>query len=382
MAEHCCSGRSGGDSQLRDALINEFCEMARIDAESGHEGAISELAKAKLRELGFDVIQDDAGRKFGGEAGNVIGRLPGARGSAPIMLCAHLDRVVPGRGVKPVVKGDLLVSGGDTVLAADDLSGVVGILAGVRLAKAVRADLPPIEVVFTVSEERGLSGASNLDYSAVTSRSAYVLDSSSPVGTVILSSPTHVGLDVTVIGRAAHAAVNPQDGLSAIQVAAHAIAQIPFGWVDERSTANIGIISGGSATNIVCEQVAIKGEVRSLDGARASELAEEYGRRFHDTAARFGATARVAAELHYRGYSIPRDAAVVKRVHEAIRKIGREAAFESTMGGSDGNIFNTRGIETVVLGTGAEQVHSTRETQSISELVTTAELVREIILAG
>lgn len=359
-------------------IVDEFIELVRIDAESGSEAQMAAAVAGKLKGIGLEVEQDNAG--------NVIGRLS-AHGSGcscgdAVMLCAHLDRVPPGKGVNPVVRDGVIYSSGDTVLAADDIAGVTAILAGLRMAKASGQCLPPVEVVFTVSEERGLRGAKQLDYARLASKTGYIFDAADPVGTVILSSPTHMGLEVQITGRAAHAAANPEDGISAIQAAAEAIVEFPFGRVDAQTTANVGIVSGGTATNIISEKAYFKAEVRGLDHQRALNLAEECAARIRDTAARRGARADVATTVDYRGYVIPKDATVVERAVRALRAAGRDAVFQSTMGGSDGNVFNAHGIACIVLGIGSRDVHSTRESQPISELMAAAELARDLILVG
>lgn len=367
------------ENSLAAEMIEEFCTLARIDAQPGREAAISNIAAAKLESLGFEVIRDDAGKHFGGETGNVIGRLPGDKGGDPILLCAHLDRVAPGNGIEPVVLEDRIISSGNTVLAADDLVGVVAILAGMRLALAECVALPPVEVVFTVCEEKGLAGSKHMDYSAVRSRIGYVLDAARPVGVVVLQSCTHIGLEVTVNGRAAHAGINPEEGISAIQIAAHAIAQIPFGKVDADTTANIGVVNGGYATNIVCEKVSLSAEVRSLDHTRALSLAKEFTGCFRETAAAYSASAEASTSVYYPCYRVDSDSQVALRVQNALSRLGRPAVFERSMGGSDANMFNLHGVESVCLGVGFEQVHSCRESIAISELVAAARLVRELV---
>jgi len=361
--------------RLERALVDEFIELVSIDAESGCEAEIAARVMSKLRDIGLDVEMDDAGAKFGGNAGNVIAR---AGEGDPIILCAHLDRVKPGKGIKPVVDNGIIRSSGDTVLAADDISGVVAILAGLREAKKHRP-LPAVEVIFTVSEETRLQGSKHLDYTRLHSKMAYIFDASSPVGTVVTSSPTHVGFDVNVVGQAAHAAVNPEDGVSAIRAAAFAISKLPFGWVDDHTTTNVGVLNGGAATNIVCDSVRFKGEIRSLIASRASELANEFTGTIISEAKAHGTEAEVITAVDYSGYSIDRNAPVVARVVEALRRIGITATFESTMGGSDGNIFNANGISSIVLGTGCQLVHSTREFLPVPELVASARLVESLL---
>jgi tripeptide aminopeptidase len=360
---------------LERALVDEFIELVSIDAESGDEAEIAARVMSKLTEIGLDVEMDDAGSKFGGNAGNVIGRI--GEGD-PIILCAHLDRVKPGKGIKPVVDDGIVRSSGDTVLAADDISGVVAILAGLREAKKHKP-LPAVEVIFTVSEETRLQGSRYLDYTRLRSKMAYIFDASRPVGTVITSSPTHVGFEAHVAGQAAHAAVNPQDGVSAIRAAVFAISKLPFGWVDDHTTTNVGVLSGGAATNIVCDSVKFKGEIRSLVASRASQLANEFTGTIASEAEAHGAKANVMTKVEYSGYAIDPSAPVVVRVVEALRRIGIAATFESTMGGSDGNIFNANGISSVVLGTGCSLVHSTREFILVSELMASARLVESLL---
>ncbi|OPZ64284.1 MAG: Peptidase T [Firmicutes bacterium ADurb.Bin506] len=357
---------------MEKALIDEFVELVSIDAESGDEARIGQVVADKLRAIGLDVTVD--------AAGNVVGRAgAGTAKGEPFILCAHLDRVKPGKGIRPVIKDGIIRSSGDTILAADDIAGVVAILAGLRSVAATCSGLPPVETVFTVSEEVRLGGARQLDYSSLKSKSAYIFDASRPVGVVVTSSPTHVGFEAQVTGRAAHAAVNPQDGVSAIQAAARGVVRLPFGWVDDHTTANVGVVTGGTATNVVCDRVTLRGEVRSLNAARAVKLAQDFAQVISVEAATVGAEAEVTCDVHYHGYVIPSDAPVVQKVAKAIEAIGRSAVIESTMGGSDGNVFNANGITSVVLGTGCESVHSTRESMPVSELVAAAKLVEALL---
>lgn len=362
--------------RLERALVDEFIELVSIDSESGCEAELAALVMNKLRDIGLDVEMDDAGLNFGGNAGNVIGR---AGEGDPIILCAHLDRVKPGKGIKPVVENGIIRSSGDTVLAADDISGVVAILAGLREVKK-RRPLPAVEVVFTVSEETHLQGSRHLDYTRLRSKMAYIFDGTGPVGTIVTSSPTQVGFEAHVAGRAAHAAVNPEDGVSAIRAVAFAISKLPFGWVDDHTTTNVGVLNGGAATNIVCDSVRFKGEIRSLVESRVSELANEFVSIITSETEAHGAKAEVLTKVEYNGYTINVNAPVVQRIVEALARIGIPATFESTMGGSDGNIFNANGISSIVLGTGCQLVHSTREFIPASELLASAKLVESLLV--
>ncbi|NLN16856.1 MAG: M20/M25/M40 family metallo-hydrolase [Firmicutes bacterium] len=361
-----------------EEIVAEFCQLVQIDSASGREGAIAQAVEDKLRELGFSVERDEAGEHFGGETGNIIAKLPGE--GRPILLSAHLDRVQPGLGIKPVVKDGRIVAGGDTILAADDVAGIVAILAGVRQAKLSREKLPPLEVVFTVFEEGGLLGSRYLDYERLESTIGFVLDAARPVGTIINQAPTQFKFDVAVLGRAAHAAGAPEEGISAIQVAARAVAELPFGRIDGATTANIGKFKGETATNIVCDRVEIQGEIRSLDENRAEELLREFSRTFTQAAASFGAEVDLHSVRTYQGFKLDEEGETVLRAKRALAKTGRTPTIECSMGGSDANNFNRHGIAAVNLGVGYEKSHSTRESIAIDELVAATRLVCQLIL--
>lgn len=372
----------GVGSGLCEQMIKEFFELVRVDSESGNESVLADAVSMKLRELGFEVWRDRVGGQFGGQAGNVIGRLSSAGPSKePILLCAHLDRVSPGNSVSPELRAGRIISGGETVLGADDVAGIVAILTGVRLAKASCQKLPPIEVVFTVCEERGLKGSKHLDYALLNARLGYVFDAARPVGSVITEAPTQIDFDVSIIGRCAHAAINPQDGISAIHVAAKAIAGLPFGQVDDRTTANIGVIAGGNATNVVCGQVDLRGEVRSHERERAEHWVREFADHFEKAAQDAGGSVEFKSCLLYQGYQLSENSEVVRRVRRAIKRIGRRVSIEASMGGTDANNLNLNGIESVAVGVGFEQVHSTRESIPVSELMAAGKLAASLIMS-
>ena len=370
------------EHKLRAELIREFCELVQVDSEPYEEADLGKVVEDKLLELGFEVERDDAGKKIGGNCGNLIARLPGAQCSdeKPIMLCAHLDRVPPGKGVKPRLEGDRIVSSGDTVLGADDAAGLVAILWGIRMARRAQSVLPPLEVVITVCEEKGLQGSRHLDYSKLQSETGFVFDAARPVGVVITGAPTHIKFDVDVLGRAAHAGINPEDGVSAIQTAASAITRVPFGWVDDKTTANIGMITGGEAMNIVCEHVHLVGEVRSHDDAVAARVLKQFEDCFADEAARSGAKTKFEASTLYKSYHVEENSRAVQLLRCALDKIGRKMTLELSNGGTDANQFNANGIESVGLGIGFEQAHSTRESIAVEELVAAAKLASCLIL--
>lgn len=370
------------EHKLRTELVEEFCELVQVDSEPYEEAELAQVVEKKLLELGFEVERDDVGKKIGGNCGNLIARLPEAHCSheKPILLCAHLDRVPPGFGVKPCLKGDRIVSSGDTVLGADDAAGLVAILAGMRIARRVQSVLPPLEVIITVCEEKGLQGSRHLDYSKLQSEMGFVFDAARPVGVVITGAPTHIKFEVDVIGRAAHAGINPEDGVSAMQTAAEAITHVPFGWVDENTTANIGLINGGEAMNIVCERVHLVGEVRSHDDEVAANVLKQFEECFANEAAKSGATTKFEASTLYKSYYVEENSEAIQLLQNALSRIGRSMTLELSNGGTDANQFNAHGIESVGLGIGFEQAHSTRESITVEELVAAAKLASCLIL--
>ena len=224
----------------QERLVNSFCDLVRIDSPSGEEDEVSRHLEARLSRLGFQIGRD--------AYGNVIALEPG---ESPLLLSAHMDTVEPGRGIKPSIQGDRIVSDGTTILGGDCKAGVAAILEGLESVAEEGLARRPVQVVFTRDEEIGLVGATNLDYSMISAREAVVFDGNGPVDGITGASPTYMRFDVTVKGRAAHAGVEPEKGLSAIRIASEIIAGLPQGRLDDETTFNVGLISGGSVRNAV-----------------------------------------------------------------------------------------------------------------------------------
>ena len=236
----------------QERLVNSFCELVRIDSPSNEEEEVSKHLEERLRRLGFQVERD--------AYGNVIASEPG---DGPLLLSAHMDTVEPGRGIKPQVRGDRIESDGTTILGGDCKAGVAAILEGLEATAEEGKARRPVQVVFTRDEEIGLVGASKLDYSMIRAKESVVFDGNGPVNRITGASPTYMRFDVTVKGRAAHAGVEPENGLSAIRIATDIISELPQGRLDEETTFNIGMISGGSVRNAVPAEAAFGGEFRS-----------------------------------------------------------------------------------------------------------------------
>lgn len=350
-----------------------FLELVQIDSLSRREGAIARRLAADLEALGATVEFDDAGTAVGGEVGNLIAHVPGTVDAPAMLLCAHMDTVEPGIGVKPVVDGDVIRSDGTTVLGGDDKSGVAIVMECARVCREQGLAHPPIEVVFTICEEVGLLGARNLDLPRIRASRGFVFDSDA-AGFVFTRAPGATHFTVTVTGRAAHAGMAPEQGVSAIHVAATAIAGMRLGRIDAETTANLGTIAGGRAVNIVPDEVRIRGEARSHDPEKLEEQLRHMETRFDDAASRADATVRFEREPAYLPMHVADDAPIMRLLREAASSIGRPVTSAGMGGGCDANVLNGRGLEVVNLGTGMQAIHTTSEWLRVSDMVAAAEV--------
>ncbi len=362
------------------SMLEEFCQLVRIDSPSLHEAAVNLLVQEKLAEIGIEAHLDEAAPAVGGETGNLVARVPGAAAAPTVLLNAHTDTVEPGRGIRPQVEGTVITSDGTTVLGADDKAGVTIILATLRHLLDEDLPHPPLEVVFTVAEEIGLCGAKALDYDALKARMGYVLDGGRSMGVITNAAPSAYRLAWEVTGLAAHAGVCPERGINAIKVAAEAIAEIPMGRLDSETTANIGVIEGGEATNIVPERVVVRGETRSHDDEKLEAQKDLMVRAFEDAAGHHGAEVEADVSMTYRSFEIDADDAVLRYAWSASQALGFEPQTERGGGGSDANIFNEHGIPSVILATGPAEVHTVKEWVDAESMADSARWLAEILV--
>lgn len=365
-------------------VVEEFLRLVQIDSPSLHERQIADYLKDKLTGLGLEVVEDDAGKAIGNtcdeQTGNLIAVLKGSLPHAPTLLfSAHMDTVEPGRGVKPLIKDGIISSDGTTVLGSDDKAGIAAILEAINILREENIPHGDIEIVLTVAEEIGLKGAKNLDYQRLKAKFAYVLDCDGPAGTIITRAPSQYRIKASIIGRAAHAGICPEEGINAIQVASEAIAKMKLGRLDDETTANIGVISGGKATNIIPDLVNVEGETRSVDPDKLEEETDKIIRILTGTAAEKGAQAKVEKELLYPRLKLEDDAPVVKMAAAAAVNICQNPVLIGTGGGSDANILNGYGLPTANLGIGMSKVHSTEEFITTENLVLNVRYLLEII---
>ncbi|HZK18466.1 MAG TPA: M20/M25/M40 family metallo-hydrolase, partial [Clostridia bacterium] len=285
----------------KQRLTEEFLKLVLIDSVSGNERAIADVLIEKLEYLGLEVYEDEAGVKTGTTAGNIIAKLAGKNDAPVIMFCAHMDTVSPGEGILPVIRDGTVYSGGDTILGSDDKAGIAVILETLRLISESSPIHGGLEVVFTIKEEVGLLGAKNIDRDRLEAKMGFVLDSDGDPGVIVIRGPSQDKVDAVVVGKAAHAGINPEDGVDALQVAAHAICGMRLGRIDEETTANVGMISGGNAVNIVPEKVVLRGEARSLADDKRTAQTEHMCKVYRETAKRFGAKVELDVETIYPG---------------------------------------------------------------------------------
>ena len=364
----------------QERLTADFLEITTGSAESLDERHIADLLTEKLQYLGFSVIEDAAGQKLGGNAGNLYGFLKGTLPGPPLLLSAHMDTVKPGCHKKPVLHEDgTITSDGTTVLGADDAAGLAEILEGIQSVQETEIPHRDIEILFPVAEEIFIQGSNVFDFSRIKAKEAYVLDMSGAVGSAAVRAPSMFSFCVTVTGRASHAGFAPENGINAIAVAAQAIAGIPQGHVDAETTCNIGTITGGTAKNIVPEQCICTGEVRGFSHEKALHCVEEIRKSFADAAKAYGALFEMETQEILRSYCVPENSPVIKRFQRVCSSLGFAGELRSTLGGSDNSNFLKAGISGIVLSCGMQRVHSTDEYITLQELVRGSKLVAGLI---
>jgi len=352
-----------------DRLVASFLEMVRIDSESGNEKQFLEyLARRLQTELRATCAFDDYG--------NLIARIPGVgtETTEPILFGTHGDTVAPGVGIEPVIQDGVIRSAGDTVLGADDKAGIAELIEALTAA----TQRPPIEWVVTREEELGARGAKHLDRSTLKSRIGFVLDMDA-LDAVVIGGPSKMSIDVEIIGCAAHAAMEPEKGISAVRVAAQAIVDLDEGRIEDGTTVNVGIVRGGEIRNGVPERSIVQLECRSLSHETCLAVERRIRETFEHAAAMYGARAMIESELSYRASRVRDDSAAVLAAVAAIESVGQHPDIRTIVGGTDASILNAWGIETVVLGAGMRNEHSRDEEIEIASMKTAVRIVRHIL---
>ena len=355
----------------QDRLIQTFCDLVKIDSPSGHEQEIAKDLTKRLAKLGFEVKLDSYGNLIASEGSE-----------SPFMLSAHMDTVEPGTGIVPKVEveSDKIISTSETILGGDCKAGITAILEALESIHEDSTPRIPVEIVFTREEELGLQGAANLDFSLIKSKEAIVFDGEGAPNEIITISPTYFSFDITIEGRAAHAGVDPENGISSIHIAAEIISKLPQGRLDHETTFNIGTIKGGNVRNSVPKDTVINGEFRSpnletLDGLKMQieETVNQISTKYNE--------ANINNEIYtnFHAYKIDNNNPLATRIAAAIKAIGLKPKTKYSGGGSDANIFREKGINSVVVGMADHNMHTLSEFVTISELVSAAKLCEILI---
>ncbi|MDD2804064.1 MAG: M20/M25/M40 family metallo-hydrolase [Elusimicrobiales bacterium] len=371
-------------------MVQLFCDLAKITSLSGKEGAIARRLSILLKFMGAEVRIDDAGRKIGGETGNLIARFPGTAPAEPFLLSAHMDTVGPAADVRPQVHKDRVTSDGTTILGADCKAGIAVILEVIRTLDDNRIPRPPIEAVFTISEEMALLGAKYLDYGSLRARYGLIFDNEQGIENVITSAPAADKLDIKVYGAAAHSGVAPEKGISAIKVVSSAIAGMKLGRIDSETTANIGFISGGNAINIVPPLVELSGEARSHDPAKlrrqTRHMEDCLKRAVKKIKVRDGGKLIIPRyefllEQKFPNLRIDKANPVLPLVAAAMKEEGIKMKPSASGGGTDSNILYGHGIKAPVLSTGMREVHTTHEYLDLKDFFSCARITLKVLEA-
>jgi tripeptide aminopeptidase len=349
-------------------VVDLFTELAAVPSPPGEERQVADVVIRYLRDLGLAVDEDDAGAKVGSNMGNVYCRLEPTDGGTPIFLCAHLDTVPPEGPIEPVIDDGIVRNAAGTILGADNKSAVAVMLEGARRVLAENRKHGGIELLFTPKEEVGLLGAAAFDHERLRARVGYVYDQAAPIGDVILGAPHSQAMQVRFHGRAAHSGMYPEEGRSAIAAAARAIADLRLGRVDDETTANVGIIHGGTAGNIIPEWCTLDAEARSHDERKLADLVQEMVDAFSFAAGLEDCEVEANVSKSYRGYRFKRDDSVVRIAHAALERTGYTPSYGLSGGAADANVFNERGLACLNLANGMQDIHTSEECIAVNDL--------------
>jgi len=358
-------------------LHETFVRLCEIRSPTGEEREVADTVLAELRALGLEVSEDGAAEAAEAGAGNILARLPGRRDEW-VMFCAHIDTVPHQGQVEVVVSEGVFRSAGDTILGADNKAAVAVFM---ELVTRHAADPPPvgIELLLTVAEEQGLRGAKAFDVSGLRSRVGFVLDHASAIGEVIVSSPTQQRVLADFEGVEAHAGIRPEDGSSAIAAAAAAISRMELGRLDGGTTANVGVIAGGTSGNVVPGHCSLVAEARSLDPGRTAEVAGSLSDACAWGASEHGCDVDVRIEELFRGYKVSSSSPALGLAEAGLRRAGFEPERTATGGGSDANALILTGFDCVLLANGTEANHTPNETVSVRSLDAMLEVCEAIV---
>jgi tripeptide aminopeptidase len=358
-------------TEERERLLADFVRYCEIESPSGRERAMADALTDDLRGLGLEVEED--------ESTNLLTRIAGPDGAPTVLLCAHMDTVPLDGPVEVVSENGLLTNRHEAILGADNKAAIATIIGAAR--RIVREGKPAaaVEILFTTGEELALKGAKAFDKSRLSSDFGYVFDHASPIGEVVIASPTYYSLQARFRGKAAHAGIRPEVGHNAIAAASRAIAAMRIGRIDPETTANVGRIEGGTAANVVAERCFVELEARSLDDARAGETVSEMVDAIAEAASDSECDVETSVERLFQSYRLPRTAPAVEVAAAALRDCDVEPVYITTGGGSDANVFIAAGLPVVNLANGTERNHQPDEAVTVDALETMLDVTIAIV---
>jgi tripeptide aminopeptidase len=371
-----------------ERLVRTFLELVQIDSPSKKEAEVADYLERILKPLGVEMWRDDAGEKIGGNCGNLHVRMKANNSTAPaILFSSHMDTVMPGLGIKPRVDDGVIRSDGSTILGADDKSGVSVIVETLRCLNESKMPHGPVEVIFDVAEEIGLLGANHVDLSRVEAKCAFVLDSEE-LDCVVYRSPSANRFYIEIDGLAAHAGMYPERGVSAIEVFAHAVANMRLGRLNPESTANIGTVNGGRATNIVADKVIVTAEARSHSNEFLEVQSRHMVEQFELAAKKFTRTfdgkvlepkVHPKVKREFNAMNITLDSLPYRLAFEAGKALGVEMQPLAIGGGTNANVYNEKGLPAVVIGCGMKDEHTTNEHIYVRDMESSTRLCLTIL---
>jgi len=371
----------------KERMTQHLMDLIRIDSPSKMEKNVALKLEDEMKELGAECIFDNVGNKIDGNVGNLIVKVKGNTVAPTFFLSSHMDTVAPGLGIQPRIDDGIMRSDGTTILGGDDKSGVSIIVEVIRTLKEQNIPHGDIEVAFTICEEIGLLGAKYIDISLFKSKYGIVLDSSTPKK-LVLKCPTSDVAVFKIHGLEAHAGLCPENGINSIKIVSEAISNMKIGRIDHETTSNIGVITGGVATNIIPNFVMVKGEARSHNNEKLDKEIEHMCKCFNDAAEKYSVklegetikpTVEIEVERVYEKMDVSSEAYITRMVDTAVKNLGHEIEHQTSGGGCDANYFNNMGIECVNLGTGMYELHTVNEYVIMDELYRSADIVLETI---
>jgi tripeptide aminopeptidase len=356
-------------------LIDLFLEVARINALSGNEKPLADHIKAFLENNNYQVKEDEAAKFTDSNTGNLICKI-GNGGN--FVLLSHMDTARPTENVKPIILEDKIISSGDTVLGVDNRAGVSVLLYLLEKIANEKISVKDFTVAFTTCEETTLLGSKNLGINGEIKK-GFIFDSGYRPGNFIYSACGAIGLKIKILGKASHSGISPEKGINSMQVAAKAISQLPLGRIDDETTMNIGLFKSGSAVNVIPELTELEGEIRSFNIKKAEDNFNLLVNIFKSESENIGAKVEINYFWDFLPYTIPESSFVFNEAVRVIKKVGLVPTPKISLGGSDANSLNGRGIESVNLGIGAQNPHSNDEFIYIEDLIKSAEIALELV---